>query len=130
MKISKKDLHGQRNVPLAEEREKGNGGGHILVTDVASERPEQRFRVYGRLAYLACALCRPDAGFCLHPVVQASPVDPPQLAPAVTRVYQVVRQERAVLAVADATRRLLTPAVVDIVDIVDIVNGVVRWLLV
>jgi len=109
--IRPETLHCQGNVPLPKEWEKVNRGRHILIAHVASERPEQRFRVDGRLADLTAALRGPDAWLRLHPVVQAPPVDPLQLAPAGARLYQIVRQQRAVFAIADATRRLLLSAV-------------------
>lgn len=109
--IRPETLHCQGNVPLPKEWEKVNRGRHILIAHVASERPEQRFRVDGRLADLTAALRGPDAWLRLHPVVQAPPVDPLQLAPAGAGLYQIVRQQRAVFAIADATRRLLLSAV-------------------
>lgn len=109
--IRPETLHCQGNVPLPKEWEKVNRGRHILIAHVASERPEQRFRVDGRLADLTAALRGPDAWLRLHPVVQAPPVDPLELAPAGAGLYQIVRQQRAVFAIADATRRLLLSAV-------------------
>jgi len=41
-------------------------------------------------------------------------MDPPQFTPAVTRVYQVVRKKRAVLAIADATTWLVLPTIVNV----------------